>query len=941
MHVEEGTISVVPDPRLLRGPDTVYPVYIDPTLGLGVSERSVLSSDGDRWWNFNGDHGVGRCYRVGPYYCDADHTNRMYFEFAPTRLAGKHVIDATFRAYETWSFSCSPHNLQLWRTDNISEGTRWPGPAKLDLMRDRSVSAGRGDHCTPEQPGRWIEFNDASAESDENLTPTVRNFADGRFSRLTLMLQAADESNADAWKRFDDNAELKVVYVLKPGAVTDDGVIPGNGTVQGCSTSDATPVVATRLDPLLQARVQTSVKPAGTEERGSLRAHFWVERKMPDGSWSDSRYNVPSTGYYIDDTIARQRLTGGVDGALYRVRSLTQTFWTYEGATTAMSSGYRRWCYFKLDTTAPKAPTITSAGPYTECTVDSCPGRGGPGVAGKFTLKPNAADKDVIGYRWRLLTERPEDTHRGNGSQITITPEPGTAGAQVLVVEAIDVRDRAGTPAEFHFKVAPAQGETSRWHFDDGTPDSGVTKAADSATTEGAPRHDLTLYGDQVGWSPGGRSGTGDHSLILGSNTGAAGEPGHARTSAAPVNTRDSFTISTWAYLHTDEGTQVVASAPGTSASAAFNLYYSGSSKKWVFNRAVTDSAAPSYVKAAVASEPVQRAWTHLTGVFDTKGDSNKSNDTIQLFVNGRPQGAPVVLAAANAAYTPWTSSKGMYVGGSQSGEHFKGRVDEMALWQRALTGEEIRQEHRLEADGAPATELVAHWDGAAMTSTSLTERTAYLRSDLDLSATGATPDQELDQLRLDGKSGHASGAGAVIDETASFTVTASVKLDGARFAAMPVGTRAHVFGQAAPGDKESSWALWVEKVSADGYLWRFGRTATDATGKVVLRSTTESQDAAELDTWVQVTGVFDATEEAEAGFGGTRLYVGPARQDDVATSSFTAPQQGKGAIAAGRGPAGGVNGHYLPGSLTEMRIWVGAMTEEHVRTKVMGASGA
>ncbi|WP_308408436.1 hypothetical protein [Streptomyces murinus] len=48
----------------------------------------------------------------------------MYFEFAPTKLAGKQVLDATFRAHETWSFNCDPHWVDLERTDNISEGTR-------------------------------------------------------------------------------------------------------------------------------------------------------------------------------------------------------------------------------------------------------------------------------------------------------------------------------------------------------------------------------------------------------------------------------------------------------------------------------------------------------------------------------------------------------------------------------------------------------------------------------------------------------------------------------------------------------------------------------------------------------------------------------------------------------------------------------------------------
>lgn len=76
VHVDDRTVSVKPDLDLLRGEETVYPVYIDPSVGLGRSERTVLSSDGDKFWQFNGDHGVGRCSVSGPYYCGNNYTNR-------------------------------------------------------------------------------------------------------------------------------------------------------------------------------------------------------------------------------------------------------------------------------------------------------------------------------------------------------------------------------------------------------------------------------------------------------------------------------------------------------------------------------------------------------------------------------------------------------------------------------------------------------------------------------------------------------------------------------------------------------------------------------------------------------------------------------------------------------------------------------------------------
>lgn len=218
VQLTEDSVAVEPDADLLGGQDTVYPLYIDPDVALEESERTVLSSDGDTFYNFSGGddgEGVGYCgtYVTGgyAYYCGSGYKQRMYFEFAPTRLAGKRVLDATFRATERWSMSCTKTVVDLVRTGNISSATRWPGPtANWDVMGDRTVAAGRGSLCDPDQPDAPIEFHDDPAQSYENLTSTVRNFAAGGFSRLTLMLKAHDEGDPNGWKRFDDDAVLSV-----------------------------------------------------------------------------------------------------------------------------------------------------------------------------------------------------------------------------------------------------------------------------------------------------------------------------------------------------------------------------------------------------------------------------------------------------------------------------------------------------------------------------------------------------------------------------------------------------------------------------------------------------------------------------------------------------------------------------------------------------------
>ncbi|WP_351234771.1 LamG domain-containing protein [Streptomyces sp. NPDC002133] len=950
VQVADGSVSVVPDQELLRGEDTVFPVYIDPPIGTGASEKSVISSDGDRWWNFDGDYGVGRCYRVGPWYCDADHTNRMLFEFAPTKISGMHVLDATFRAYETWSFSCSPHEIELVRTGNMSEATRWPGPSELDHMGDQNVSAGRGDNCTPEQPDKWIEFHDNPAETDENLTATVRNFADGKFSRLTLMLKAKDEGDPDAWKRFDDNADIQVIYVPKPYLPNNVGVIPGFTKQQYCAKDVASATTVTRTNPTIQGMVQTQQQPQGNEFRGSLRALFNTEYLKSDGTWADAfTVNVPDSGSVPDDTLVPFPIDGVAEGATYRFNVLTESYWTWGGQNGKLSSGRSAWCYFTVDTTAPKAPVITSnevnGERYTECTTESCEANGGPNVPGSFTFKPNSADTNIIGYRWRLLTTAESGAKEVTGSTATVPDiTPTLAGTQVLSVEAKEptaTGGRFGTPAEFVFKVEPGSLETSRWSF---TENTGTT--AKDTGVEGTTRHNATLYQPQpntVTWSPLGRRGEGDTSLAL--NTAIADpakQVGYAATTTPAVNTNGSFTVSAWVYLTDTSANRAILSAPGAKDSA-FTLMYSPTKKTWVFKRGSKD-ALDAVDLVTVADQPATvGVWTHVAGVFDTKGDADAANDTIELIINGRAQGE-LVLSSQSATYTPWTSANGLQFGRTQTkgnpfAQYYRGIIDEVAVWHRPLDPSELLNESEAmqPLDGNPAVPLIAHWDAVGSTGSALANLSPYPVAPLTLSASGSLVGGDAG-LVLNGTTEHAWATGPVLDETASFTVSAAVKLDKAKLDAKPVGYRAQIFGQATPTGAESSWALWVEK-AADGWYWKFGRTATNASGQIIGSSKVTSRDVAGMDDWVQVTGVYNAAEPATGGSGSTRLYVSDAPQPPDSDADFTTLMQGGGTIAAGRGSAAGTTGHYLPGSLQSLRVWTGAMNDTQIYDKVIAAS--
>ncbi|MEV5432056.1 LamG-like jellyroll fold domain-containing protein [Streptomyces sp. NPDC052701] len=970
VQVADDSIAVVPDTEVLEGAGTVYPVYIDPAVGLGHTYRTVLSSDGDSYWMFDGaGYGIGRCGYNSQGACTtgAWYTNRMYFQFnSASALRGKYVLDATFRAYETWSFDCNPAWVDLERTDGISSGSNWPGPGgpkadnSWDQVGDRYVSAGRGTACSPEQPNAWIEFNDNPDEPDENLKSTVRNFADGKIDNLTLMLKAKDESDVTAWKRFDDNAELQVDFAYQPGVPTRYGLWPGSpgsdpDDVQ-CATSSSNPIIVTRAEPWVQAAVQTKVEHSAGRSEGSLQAEWVMERRQSDGTWTGSWSDYkPDSGWVPDGTVETAKVSPRTDNTLYRVKARTQSHWTYEDKSGDLFSSYTPWCYFKVDLERPKPPVVTAVtgGIYSLCVTEDCSAQGGPGIQGKVHFAQNAADTDVVKYEWLLPGMSKSDFATGASVDEPITPL--VAGRQTLQVRGWD-SGGSGEWAYVKIKVLAAKGAIGRWQFDDYAAGSPEKLARDTAT-EGTVRHDATLYTDGAGFSSLARRGGGadgvDRSLWLDSSDPAK-QQGYAATTTPPINTSDSFTVSTWAFLTDTSVNRVVLAQPGTHANA-FTLYYSTAYNAWVFNRTDQDKTSPVFIRSTAEQKPQPKVWTHLTGVFKTEGDdgladTDPTNDTIQLFVNGRPQGQPVKLASAASTYQPWSASGGLQwarsVKSGVGGEFFRGRLDETAVWQQALTEPQIRAEGELKENDAAATELVAEWDATTSTGTTLAEKTGYPLAGMALSGNAQLAETPR-LLALNGTTGYASAGGPAVDETGSFTVSALARVDSAKLVGKADGYTVTIAGQKI--GSEASWALKLVKMADDfdgdnkpECLWRFERTRVDANGNKVSATQVSATAVAVLDELVHVTGVYDAADPFADGdatrFGKLHLFIGADDQvDDATEPDFADPQQGTGELAIGRSHSNGAPGEYLPGAVQKLRIWTGAMESRQIAERVLG----
>ncbi|MFI6009178.1 LamG-like jellyroll fold domain-containing protein [Streptomyces sp. NPDC051243] len=932
LKVTDTTLEITPDPALLRGEDTVFPLYIDPpTKGIALGDWTALASNGTKYWEFDGDKGVGRCSNYAGYLCSySPYTQRMYFEYPLSSIHGKKILDATMEVYQVWTFTCEPHWYDLSRVDKgISSSTTWSSrPTGVDLMGDRYVAYGRGSLCDPSQPANWVRFSDnVGEETNENLTTTLASYASKKEPQITFSLTAHDESDAAAWARFRNDAKLSVTYVSYPGTPTSYGVQQGS-TGRACNASTQ-PFATSVTTPKMLATVQSA-----DGSNSQLRAMFEVWKA--DGS-SRAWYEASPDGAWVTDNAPRTATTDALPAQTdYRMRVKTQAYYkTDRGATGVLDSPWSSWCYFRVDTDWPPPPVVTSAdGIYKPAETD--PAAGGVGVPGKFTFTPGDASltqagiqSDVVSYKYKLnsgVVSDPIPVAKGASHTRSITPNQ--PGENTIQVWGFDAAGHSSLTGYYSFLVKGAEQPSGIWHLDNALTD---------ATT--ATQHPLTSSG--ATWDTLSRTGPGAAKLN--------GTTAYLSTSGAVLDTTKSFTVSAWVRLAKKDVNHTVLSQAGTNASG-FQLYYSSAYNTWIFNRHQTDVADPAIVRSIGTKPPVLNVWTHLTGVYDA------AEQTLQLYVNGVPQGKPVPFTA-----TPWKASGNLQVGrlwhAATGKENFAGTIDEVKVWSRALADTEVAHDAWLEDEdlsdgtaGDPVPALVAKWDATDManaTGTTVKDTSGFGRN---LTLNGAaltqvtTGDPEIGEevttsqtMSLNGTSAYATATGPVVDDAGSFTATAWVTLDPAKLADTSKSYAVQVFGQS--GTSQSSWGVWYEQPTGSTQgRWTFGRPDKDGTGAVWTESESTAFTTAQLGVPVMLTVVYDAQAAADpdntSKLGGLKLYVDSALMGDEDGVSYSAPWQGGAAFEIGRAKINGAAARYFPGTIDSVRVWAGATSTDTIANR-------
>ncbi|MEV4760053.1 LamG domain-containing protein [Micromonospora sp. NPDC049559] len=510
---------------------------------------------------------------------------------------------------------------------------------------------------------------------------------------------------------------------------------------------------------------------------------------------------------------------------------------------------------------------------------------GGPGVPGSFTFDASGvADVDHYLYGWSDPPSTQVDADAlGGGATVSIAP-PGD-GPRDLYVQSVDRAGHRSPTRKLHLYVRAGNGPLAQWSLEGNA-------------------QDTAFLGDRHG------TVTGTASYVpaaVGSGLALDGVSGQV-TAPNTVRTDASFSVSAWARIdRLDDQIQMVVSQDGA-RTCGFCLDYDGEKRRWVFMMPQADTDNPpgwDFVTSSAA--PVAGQWTHLTGVYDA------AEKKLRLYVNG-------VLAGTQTHAASWHAPGLLRIGSVRSqtivGGYFPGTIDEVNLYDRALSDVEVR------AAVSRDNVRVGAWkfdepDGTTAANAVPGGASAVLNGGAAFVPNGAAGGA----VKLSKPADFVSTGAPVLRTDQSFSVATWAWLDqapGATDAATAV---------AQDGAVNSAFFLEYRNDPA-GARWEFLLPSADAVPRPGDSAVRSAAGTARTGEWTHLTGVYDAPAQQ------IRIYVNGKL---AGTAPRTAGFHASGPLLLGRAKWEGVTTNPWVGSVDELRAYNRVVSEEEIRGLVSG----
>ncbi len=666
-EVSQSRLTVVPVQELLRSPDTVFPVYIDPNFAYPSPAywTNVMDDNPNHsYFNQHDDYRVGRQWNTSNVW----RSHMQFHNF--DEMSGSIIISADLSVTADHTAACNGTNIQLWETEYISHFYQYTWNAAADgwlkYLDTKHFDANQSS-CP--------KNNDTETFEGAALKSAVQAKVSAGANTMTFGLRAASESDYYQWTKFlPSKTALTVQYNRAPMRPVG---LPFT-TTSDCYLQCSSPAVVRNATPTLRARVQDAdggVLQTAFEIRtaASLSAPIVVGSTTMPRSFVTTSANATATA---TSQVPASKLTSG-----------TTYYWH---ATTVDElgtwSGWGSWYSFTVDTSAPAVASVVSGEfPARQWGAEV-------GSAGTFTL---SAASDAVEFSWQVDAGPVTTVAATGGDPATATTgpyAPATDMVHTLYARAKDVAGNVGPTVEHQFWVTPAANRCWNWRLDEtsgataqdwGNQDAsdGVCPPIGSSVTAmpGAVSSGVTWMADAERGQVASFDGTGE-----------------IAASSPVLDTTKAFTVTAWAKL-TDlasGGVQTVVSQAGPDTSD-LSLEYrqdaNGGAGGFCFTMAASDGELTTACAEPVSWPVTEGQWLHLAGVYDA------TLDVIRVYVMGDP-----VRCAGDAGEVAFTSprpasgalliGRGTQGAGAAPAHHLVGQLSDVYALQRVLSSSEICQ---------------------------------------------------------------------------------------------------------------------------------------------------------------------------------------------------------------------------------------------------------
>ncbi|MFE0097063.1 sugar-binding protein, partial [Streptomyces sp. NPDC059015] len=416
-------LVITPDAKFLADPATKYPVTVDPsTSSLGNVFDTYVQQGETVDWSTDTELDLGNPGTVNGN--GTPRTARSFISWNTEPIRDALVTDAKL---SLWNFhsgntDCKAYPWEVWSTGASSTSSRWTAQPAWTAKKATSTETKGNPACTS-APDGWV---------NADVTTLTQEWASAKATRGHMGLRASSETVTAQWKRVNSaNAasnppKLVVTYNYRPRTGTKQEAGPPYFSYSG-------DYVVNTLTPTLR---DTFVDADGDKVNGT----FEVRDSATDtqvGNYLVSPY-VPS-GQVASVTIPTGVLT---NGKTYKFRTSP-----YDGAH--YNTGWSTWKAFRVDTTAPSAPTtITSTDYPSNAWVK------GTGQAGTFTVTPSGTDHHWLEWSLDGVTWTKVATGGSTAAKnISITPPKD--GTHTLQVRQVDKADNKSEAVDYTFHAGP------------------------------------------------------------------------------------------------------------------------------------------------------------------------------------------------------------------------------------------------------------------------------------------------------------------------------------------------------------------------------------------------------------------------------------------------------------------------------------------------------